>query len=277
MKSKEERNGVKYQLRRLQKLSAKERSEAAASLASKPAKSSEFVLMLMANDPSPGVRCEVMTALAKLSEPGARVVARALLTDKSSNVRLIAAEVLLSLADESDRFRLRLALEDTDWRVRSSAAMGLERLPGHKTLEALKRCLISESHPAVRRDIALALARLGKQLIVPELLRAHEVEKDPIARIGLLWGLYECGVRDKLHEVLELVDHTDPIVRSNAINVIDVSHLARQDHILVGHTLDRHLLREGNSGITHDTLAVLKRLHAHPGKGKRTVQKLPKP
>jgi cyclophilin family peptidyl-prolyl cis-trans isomerase/HEAT repeat protein len=148
-------------------------------------------LQMLARDARPEVKGRALLALGRLRSPSVIPALVEALSDKNANVRKVAAFAAGLLGDKATS-----TLED-----------------------GLQANLLREDVPFVRRELLLALARIGKENTAPTLI-AGLAERETKATAALAIGLYaQRGQKlsDGLEQVLDpLLDHEDVLVRYGA-------------------------------------------------------------
>jgi putative membrane-bound dehydrogenase-like protein len=131
--------------------------------------------------------------------------------------RLQAVWVLARIGTPGARDLVRRALDDREMRVRLGAATaaGLHRDP--RAAERLEAMLAADS-PAVRREAATALGRLGRAAAVPRLLAALRSGTDRFLEHSLIYALIQIGDRDA---VLPGLSDASPAVRRGSLIALD--------------------------------------------------------
>ncbi len=118
-------------------------------------------------DALPSVRAAAIESLQEEAPDEGRAWIRAGLHDEHPAVRFAAALALGTLRDEASRESLSKLLEDPDESVRAAAIFGLHRLGDTTRTAELAACLRDHADPAVRRNAALILGRLGETGAIP--------------------------------------------------------------------------------------------------------------
>ncbi len=140
----------------------------------------------VASAPSVRTRRNAVWAATRLDTPAARAVARAALADRDVSVRIAAAHTVGLLRDAEAQARLEdLVIHDT---------------------------------PAVRRQAATALGRLGRAAAVPALLRSLGRGSDRFLEHALIYALIRIADRDA---TLAGLRDPNPAVRRAALIALD--------------------------------------------------------
>jgi putative heme-binding domain-containing protein len=127
-------------------------------------------------------RLHAVAALARMQEPEARAVVRATLDDRDASVRLAAA-ITVGLHRDRDAF---------------------DRL----------EVMLAKDTPALRREAATALGRIGRREAVPRLLEALRSGTDRFLEHALVYALIEIGDGDAVRAGLS---DASPAVRRGAL------------------------------------------------------------
>lgn len=209
---------VKSALAAIRKEKFPQRYDKISDLAESSSSSTDTVLLHLLGDQSPGVRETAMEILAERNEVLGRIAARAALDDSSSLVRDRAATILGEIGNGLDVRRLTHTLQDSDWVVRATAADSLGSIGVTAALPILKKAMVKDAHPVVRRDAAFALSYSHQENVIPDLEQALPEEAEEQAKIGILSALYALGQRGRLPALLELLQSEDSTVRHAVIN-----------------------------------------------------------
>jgi putative membrane-bound dehydrogenase-like protein len=176
-------------------------------------------LARLLNDPRWAVRDRAVRELARPEAVG--VLQRVVRTHASPQARRNAVWALTRIDAAPARARVRLALNDADVSVRLAAirSVGLHR--DELALPRLRR-LLNQDNPAVRRQVALALARLPRSpsdpVLVEDLLRVLGGECDRFLEHALIHALIQ--IQDREHTLAGLRD-ASPRVRRGALIALD--------------------------------------------------------
>jgi len=267
---------IAEQLSRVRKKNWKDRCLEAQSLEKSAGLVDGVVLLHLLDDSSSEVRRQALDALwtagvaSSQLMPAARVAARAGLTDTDWCVRSTAAETLGELGTQGDIPRLCAALQDREWVVRASAAGSLGAL-GADAVRATKRALgvraarraleqaLSDRNAHVRRYVAVALSRLGDPEVAPLLEERLGRERQNRARVGLLSGLYSLGQRERLDEVLALLNDPDMFVRASTADGLS-EDTRPEDRPRVLSALRSYSENEENPGLRTNAVRVISKL-----------------
>lgn len=118
--------------------------------------------------------------------------------------------------------RLTGFLSDKSEAVRERATLALGRVNDTLALDSLRRVLLGDPSPKVRRTAAFALAvwtwKVGKNA----LLEALAQEKDPEALEIILHGLAKTYARDEFERYYPFLHHSDARVRAQAALTLDI-------------------------------------------------------
>src|SRR5439155_9257117 len=102
---------------------------------------------------------------------------------------------LTRMENSEARAAVRAALSDKSWSVRLSAtsSAGLWRDP--EALDRLLQLAIADDMPAVRREAATALGRIGSRAAAPVLLEAVRADKDRFLEHAQIYALVRIADR----------------------------------------------------------------------------------
>src|SRR5439155_2258385 len=123
------------------------------------------------DDARPVVREKAIGRLAKMEQSAVAVLGEVLVKGSSNVVRRNALWALTRIDGDAARAQVRKALSDKDEGVRQVAANSASL---HRDAAALGRLveLLRDSSPAVRREAATGLGRIGRPQVVPAILTA---------------------------------------------------------------------------------------------------------
>jgi putative heme-binding domain-containing protein len=162
------------------------------------------------------VRARAVGELARRGE-GSLPALREVLGGRSARARVQAVWALARIEGASARALVRSALDDRDASVRLAAtsAAGL-----HRDQESFDRlsAMVAADTPAVRRESATALGRIGRSAAVPRLLQALRSGTDRFLEHTLIYALIQIGDRPA---VLTGLSDASPAVRRGALIALD--------------------------------------------------------
>ena len=192
------------------------------------------------DDPRFVVRERAVEASAK---PQAMAALQSLLLKSTSTRACINAIWTLARIDTPEaRGLVRRMLTDKEWSVRVAAAHVCGLVRDEKARAGLVALLGKDQHPAVRREAALSLSRLGKMPVEP-LMESLRTGGDRFLEHALLFSAIQVGDRDALAGYLK---DTSPIVRRGALIALDQmkdGNLTREEVTPLLNTSDAALLK----------------------------------
>lgn len=213
--------------------------------------SAELLLFQMVDDVAWNVRVQAVESLQNFRSLLARIAARAAANDSEMLVRLAAAETIGVIGNRRDIPWLARLIHDKNWEVRSSAATSLGCINGPKAQKLLVDALFNDLNPVVRRDAVYALSHF-KQDVFPILINALDKENEKAVCIALNFALYKMGQSQSILTYLGFLTDQNALVRSNAINGIEVNAVSQQDVQLITQALLRIIDQETEVGIKAD-------------------------
>jgi putative membrane-bound dehydrogenase-like protein len=180
------------------------------------ARSSPRRLVRRLHDRRFAVRERAVGELARRGE-GSLPALREVLGGRSARARLRAVSALARIEGSSARALVRSALDDRDASVRLAATnvVGLHR--DQEAFDRLSAMVVADT-PAVRRESATALGRIGRSAAVPRLLQTLRSGTDRFLEHALIYALIQIGDRDA---VLTGLSDASPAVRRGALIALD--------------------------------------------------------
>jgi hypothetical protein len=160
------------------------------------------------------------------------------------------------IGNRRDVYRLIQASKDKAWNVRDSAVISLGCWKSKNVQQVIMDLLFSDPHRVVRRDAALSLPKVlgfNAQIVLQEALIR---EREPLTRVGILYGLYLSGARHYLSDYLDLLKFDDLLVNNNVVNCIEIDEIVPDDREMVVQALQRYITTDIAEGIKDD--AVIK-------------------
>ncbi|HYT88426.1 MAG TPA: PVC-type heme-binding CxxCH protein [Gemmataceae bacterium] len=163
------------------------------------------------------VRDQAIALLAKRGAAALPALEQVLKGSKSARACRNAVWTLTRIDLPAARALVRQMLSDKELTVRLAAAhsAGLHR--DQKAVRQLTT-LVGDGEPAVRRQAATALGRLGAAEAVPALLEALKGSSDRFLEHALIYALIEIGDRTR---VLKGLSNASPAVRRGALIALD--------------------------------------------------------
>jgi putative membrane-bound dehydrogenase-like protein len=227
-----------------------------------------FLIRLL-DDERFAVRDRALATLAQRGESAVESLREALAHD-SVRTRRQAVSALTRIGTTSARAVLRAALDDPEMSVRLAAAVGVAT---HRDAEALPRLirLVGTDVPAVRRQAAAGLGRLGRAEAVPALLAALHEAGDRMLEHALIFALIE--IHDRGATLRGLRDPSPGVQRAAlvALDQMEAHALTRADVAGLAATDDRELQRavlevtRGRPSWAGEVTGLLRKWLAEPG------------
>jgi HEAT repeat protein len=134
-----------------------------------------------------------MEAMAEAMPDQASLLLREGLKDEHAGVRFAACMSLGELADRDARAAIQPLAEDADLNVRIAAYFALERMGERAYRRAWRDALMTSPDPAVRRNAALAMGRLGNKSLLPLLARVSTKDDDEGVRLQAMEAMALLG------------------------------------------------------------------------------------
>lgn len=128
----------------------------------------------------PSVRAQAVEALQKVAPRAGLPWIRAALDDEHPAVRFAACVALGTLRDTVAKPSIEKLIPDSDPNVQAAAIFAMHRLGAPRHSERLAEFLLEHDDPAVRRNAAMLLGRLGEKGAVPLLARAVMSDDDAL-------------------------------------------------------------------------------------------------
>ncbi|MCP4589882.1 MAG: HEAT repeat domain-containing protein [bacterium] len=148
----------------------------------------------------PSVRAQAIEALEQVAPESGRSRIRAMLTDPHPGVRFAACVALGSLDDRLSKVVVEKRLTDPDASVQAAAVFALHRMGDPRYSEQLATFLLEHEDPAVRRNAAMLLGRLGEEGAIALLARVMTT-KDDALRLQALDSMARLGSREAVQEL----------------------------------------------------------------------------
>ena len=148
----------------------------------------------------PSVRAQAVEALQRVAPQEGLPWIRTALLDGEPGVRFAACVALGTLQDAVARPTLEKHLTDPDPSVQAAAVFALHRLGDLRQSPRLAEFLLNHENPAVRRNAALLLGRLGEPGAIPLLARAMLIE-DEALRLQALESMALLGGKEAVQEL----------------------------------------------------------------------------
>lgn len=140
-----------------------------------------------------------------------------LLNDSESLVRIQALKSLMLIGEKKYFKKVVPMLNDKEEIVRINAVECVAALGRRDAIRYLKKH-INDRSEIVRSFIGASIGEIGARKEVSTLEKRLEVEKSPLAKVGLLEGLYQLGQEKRLLELLCLLSHPKYHVRCAVAN-----------------------------------------------------------
>jgi putative membrane-bound dehydrogenase-like protein len=136
------------------------------------------------------VRDRAMDLLARAGDDGVAQLTRIHEESQDARVRAAAVFGLLRADSVSARAGLRAALRDDNFLVRVAAARAAGLARDRQAADQLIT-MLADSEPAVRRQAATALGRLGERRAVPALLQTAATTEDRFVEHAVIYSLIQ--------------------------------------------------------------------------------------
>ncbi len=178
-------------------------------------------LVKLLDDPRFAVRDRAVGQLAKLGVGAVPALAGALAGDAAAEAKCCAVWALTRIDDEPARAAVRQALRDRNASVRQAAA----RSAGlHRDAAALAQLmgLTASDTPAVQREAATALGRIGDASALPALFTGLNFAGDRFLEHALIFALIRIGDREHTLKGLEIA--SSPVKRGALIALDQMDH-----------------------------------------------------
>ncbi len=216
-------------------------------------------LAALLDDPRFAVRDRAVHLLAKGGAASLPALQKVLATSRSTRACRNAVWALTRIDLPAARALVRPALKDRDLSVRLTATHAVAL---HRDAAALARLteMVRADEPAVRREAALALGRIGKAAAVPAVLDALPGAADPFLQHALIYALIRIGDRDTTARGL---DSAAPAARRGALIALD--------QMKDGRLTREQVARQLNTDDPALRRAALQIVTAHPNWGREIV------
>jgi len=170
-------------------------------------------------------------AIAMLAErsPSSISALRGVLEHGSTLAKRNAVWTLTRMGADEAQSAIRIALDDEDFSVRLAATHGVAVLRDEGALPKLQQ-MLAHDLPAIRREAASALGRIGAPSAVPVLLETATVENDRFLEHAVLLALIRIGDREQIAAALR---HPAPQRRRAALIALDQMQDGNLSHDLV--------------------------------------------
>lgn len=152
--------------------------------------------------------------------------------------------------------RLTGFLSDKSESVRERAALALGRVNDTLALDSLKRVLLSDPSPKVRRMAAFALSAWTWKVGKNALLEALAKEEDPDALVTILHALGKTYAREEYEQILPFLHHSDPEIRAQAALTLDIVNRREVADSIIA------LLYDGDPDVRFASLLALIRMNS---------------
>ena len=152
-------------------------------------------LVALLDDPRWVVRDRAVHQIGKLGSGVVPILKDTVQQNPAPRARRNAVWSLTRMENSEARAAVRAALSDKSWSVRLSAtsSAGLWRDP--EALDRLLQLAIADDMPAVRREAATALGRIGSRAAAPVLLEAVRADKDRFLEHAQIYALIRIADR----------------------------------------------------------------------------------
>jgi putative membrane-bound dehydrogenase-like protein len=207
-------------------------------------------LVALLEDARPVVRDRAVEKAVDRGESTVAGLSKLLESSRSSEARCAAVWALMRIGSPKAREALRTALKDADPGVRVAAinALGLERDGmARPQLEEL----VQSHEPAVCREAATALGRIGDAASVPALLESAARMKDRFVEHAVIYALIQIKESGKLAEALKSHEVGKRRAALIALDQMDGSPLKREEMASLLATKDKELWRSALWVVSH--------------------------
>lgn len=215
-------------------------------------KASTSDLVSRLNDPRFVVRDRAVSELARRGDAAVSDLSQAV-AEGTPQSQLLALQTLTRIRTDGARAATRAALSHSDFSVRLAAAHDAAL---HRDAQATEQLisLLSDTQPAVRREAATALGRIGAAEAVPALLAAADCEDDPFLSHALTLALIRIGNGPA---TLTGLSDNSPAVQRTALVALD-----QMKNPLLTREATAKLLDSKDAALAD---AALQALNGHPG------------
>ena len=208
-------------------------------------------LVALLEDTRPVVRDRAVESAVGRGESAVTRLSRLSQVSVSSEARCAAVWALMRIGSTRAQEALRAAtLKDSDLGARLAAinALGLER-------DGMARPqfeeLVQSNEPAVCREAATALGRIGDAASVPALLESASRMKDRFVEHAVIYALIQIKESGKLAEALKSHEAGKQRAALIALDQMDGSPLKREDMAALLATKDKELWRSALWVVSH--------------------------
>jgi HEAT repeat protein len=177
---------------------------------------SPFVPLI--DDPDPGVRGDVIRAMAQRGAVEAVPHLLNKLDDSDDEVRMVAAQSLVSLGDRSAVERILKKLDQPEWSIRREAISTLAMFGDVSAVPALVARL-DDPHRGVRISAIRALAEIRDKRAVPPLVAMLD-DEEPQIRLAVIEALSAVGEVEVVPELIARVGDSDDSVRAGIVGCL---------------------------------------------------------
>jgi len=181
-------------------------------------------------DRSPAVRGEAVLAVEEHRLTQLLPLVQERLHDRSAEVRHDAAQCIGVLLKDSrtPQFGLKALLKDSDSVVRAQAIESLGLVGDTSAIPKIVPLLL-DSEPFVRSYAASTIGEFGDRSYAKRLRQSLKCEKNELAMVGLLTGLFMLGERIVFQRILELLSSSDYHVRCSVANALEILALSKEE------------------------------------------------
>ncbi|KMQ51180.1 hypothetical protein CHISP_1886 [Chitinispirillum alkaliphilum] len=170
------------------------------------------------NQISPEMRNKLGAIMESLDPKIIEEISRDLFS-KDEQRRLRAVQILgLLKKHPSTRLLMAKLVRDKDVKIRATAVSLLAKMIGPNDQEIVLS-LLNDPDKRVRANTVEALESLGNKRMVPILLRLR-FDQNNRTRANVLKALYNLGYTDIEHDILTMLDISDPLMKASALWVI---------------------------------------------------------
>jgi len=183
-----------------------------------------------------------------------------LLRDKAALVRSEAIKALMKINNDRYLSELVPLLDDKDEVVRVDAIECVALLGGKSASKYLIR-LISDRSELVRAYAGTVLGEIGGKSYAKTMEKRLEQERGGLAKLGLLEGLFLLGQKERLSEILKLINSKRYHVRCSVANTLP-SLVNKDNKKIIAESLINAFKREATVAAKSSIRDALKKIKA---------------
>jgi putative membrane-bound dehydrogenase-like protein len=207
-------------------------------------------LVSLFEDARPAVRDRAMEMAVQRGDTCVSELLQLRKNSRSVEVRCAAVWALLRIGSGKALEALRPALADEHAEVQVAAIKALGMVKDSAVIKQLGQ-LVQSTEPAVRREAATTLGRLGDPASVPALLAAASKTKDRFEEHAVTYALIQIKVSGQLVEALKSPDSSKQRIALIALDQMEGSPLKREEMAPLLANKNRELWRAALWVISH--------------------------